>query len=74
MLRLKAKNGFHVRSNRRCGRLVLDRGDVLGADMTVGIDPHGGDAGGAKAVFREELVARWLMPGARRSLAAATSR
>jgi hypothetical protein len=53
---------------------VLDRRDVLCADVTLRIDPHGGDAGGAKAVFREEFVARWLMPGARRSLAAATSR
>jgi len=54
--------------------IVLDRRDVLCADVTR-IDPHGGDAGGAKAVFRGEFVARWLMPGARRSLfAAATSR
>src|ERR1700733_10438270 len=35
-------------------------GDVLGADMTVGINPHSGDAGGAKVVFREEHVARWF--------------
>jgi hypothetical protein len=41
-------------------RVVLDRGDVLGADMAAGIDPHRGDAGGAKVVFREEFVARWL--------------
>jgi hypothetical protein len=40
--------------------LVLDRGDVLGADVAVGIYPHRGDASGAKVVFREELVARWL--------------
>jgi hypothetical protein len=28
--------------------------------VTVGVDPHRRDAGGAKVVFREELVARWL--------------
>jgi hypothetical protein len=41
-------------------RLVLDRRDVLGTDMPARIDPHRGDAGGAKVVFREEFVARWL--------------
>jgi hypothetical protein len=40
--------------------LSLDLRNVLGADVTVGIDPQGGDAGGAKVVFREEFVARWL--------------
>jgi hypothetical protein len=40
--------------------LVLDRCDVLGADVTLRVDPHGGDAGGAKVVFRKEFVARWL--------------
>ena len=40
--------------------LILDRGDVLGADVTACVDPHGGDAGGAKVVFREDFVARWL--------------
>jgi hypothetical protein len=39
---------------------ILDRSDVLGADMTLRVDPRGGDAGGAKVVFREKLVARWL--------------
>jgi hypothetical protein len=29
--------------------IVLDRRDVLCADVTLRIDPHGGDAGGAKA-------------------------
>ena len=28
--------------------------------MTLRVDPHGGDAGSAKVVFREEFVARWL--------------
>jgi hypothetical protein len=45
--------------------LSLDLRDVLGADVTVGVDPHGGDAGGAKVVFCEEFVARW--PNAMRS-------
>jgi hypothetical protein len=40
--------------------LVLDRGDVLRADVTAGIDPRRGDVGGAKVVLREEVVARWL--------------
>jgi hypothetical protein len=40
--------------------LVLDRGDVLRADMAGHIDPDGGDAGGAKVGFREEFVARRL--------------
>jgi hypothetical protein len=40
--------------------LVLDRRYILGADMTAGIDPHRGNAGGAKVVFRKEFVARWL--------------
>jgi hypothetical protein len=49
--------------------LSLDRRDVLGADMPLRLDPHGGDAGGAKVVFREEFVARWLaMPAAMKSL------
>jgi hypothetical protein len=29
--------------------LVLDRRDVLGTDVPLRVDPHGGDAGGAKA-------------------------
>ena len=29
-------------------------------DVTLRIYPHRGDAGGAKVVFREEFVARWL--------------
>jgi hypothetical protein len=30
--------------------------------VTGHIDPHGGDAGGSKVVFREEFVARRLCP------------
>jgi hypothetical protein len=37
-----------------------DRRDVLGTDMSRRIDPHRGDAGGAKVVFREEFVSCWL--------------
>ena len=38
--------------------LVLDRGYVVGADAALPVDPDGGDAGGAKVIFRDELVAR----------------
>jgi hypothetical protein len=31
--------------------------------MTLRVDPHRVDAGGAKVVFRKELVARWLARG-----------
>jgi hypothetical protein len=42
-------------------RVELDRGYVvLGADMAGRVDPHRGDADGAKIVFREEFVARGL--------------
>jgi hypothetical protein len=34
-------------------RLILDRGDVLGAEMAGRIDPHRGDSGGSKVAFRE---------------------
>jgi hypothetical protein len=38
-------------------RVDIDRGDVLGADVTLRVDPHGGDDGGAQVVFRELFVA-----------------
>lgn len=42
----------------------VDRGNVPDPDMSVAIDPHGG----AKVVFREELVARSVaMPAAKRN-------
>jgi hypothetical protein len=41
--------------------LPVDRGGVLGADVTLRVDPHGGDAGGAKVIFRELLVASRLV-------------
>jgi hypothetical protein len=49
-------------------RLVPDRGDVLGADVPLRVDPHSSDTGGSKIVFSEKFVARWFpMSAARRS-------
>lgn len=38
--------------------LVLDRRDVPGADVPLRVDPDGGDAGGAKVVFRKFVACR----------------
>ena len=44
----------------RVADVSLDLGDVLGTDMTVGVDPHRGDAGGAEVASRDEFVAMRL--------------
>jgi hypothetical protein len=41
-------------------RLVLDRRDILGADVPLRVDPDGGDVGGAEVIFREIFVAAFL--------------
>ena len=43
----------------RVADVSLDLGDVLGT-MTVGVDPHRGDAGGAEVASREEFGAMRL--------------
>jgi hypothetical protein len=53
-----ARSQDSARVNQAIG-LILDRGDVLGADVAGRIDPDSGDAG-SKVVFREEFVARWF--------------
>jgi hypothetical protein len=41
---------------------VVDRGDILCADVAGRVDPYRGDAGGSEVVFSEEFVARRLAP------------